>query len=241
MDSPNKSYKLFKEQHICNQLQCKTNKKVYSRPIKQENSVSYSHCINISGSKNSTTKIESSHFPRSYVENNVNDTYQIKQKYVITSSRQSPRIYLVSGCPNAHHDLFTRNAEMVSVCSFNKSRRTLTVCYARDQTNYNPKSVMNFTQTDFHDNVFGQHEPVPKKKNQPSNVVCDLKRYFLSMILIFVSFIIFGIIHESMCAIFKSKLHARILTIIIVLFYLELIYSVLYEIEDLDWAFLKEN
>lgn len=99
MDSPNKSYKLFKEQHICNQLQCKTNKKVYSRPIKQENIVSYSHCINISGSKNSTTKIESSHFPRSYVENNVNDTYQIKQKYVITSSRQSQESTLFQVVP----------------------------------------------------------------------------------------------------------------------------------------------
>lgn len=80
MDSPNKNYKLFKEQHLCNQLQYKTNKIGFSRPIRQGNSVSYSDCINISGSKNSTTKIESSHFPRSYVENNVDDTYQIKQK-----------------------------------------------------------------------------------------------------------------------------------------------------------------
>lgn len=239
MDSPNKNYKLFKEQHLYNQPQYKTNKMVYNKAIKQDNSVSYSHCINVSGSTNSTTKIESSHFSRSYVENNVDVTYQIKQKCVITSSSQSSRIYLC--CPHAHHDFFTKNAEMVYVCSLNRSRQTATVCYARDQTNYLPKSVMNVTQTDFNENVCGQLEPVPKNKNDPPNVFCDLKRYFLSMILIFVSFIIVGIIHENMCAIFKSKLHARILTIIIVLFYLEFIYSFLYEIEDLDWAFLKGN
>lgn len=176
---------------------------------------SYSRLLNV-GRCNSS---------RSNDENNFDATCRMEQNYEFPSSSQSSRKCRGSSWSTANGNVSLKNAKMGFLHPFNPFIRfpqTSTPCDARVKK-VNPSacpdnSVINLSRFDLKERLCCLIWK--KKEREPSNANPDLRWWIWLMLFCFVLYIIVEVLYPYLYDIFKSRLHAAILSALVVLLYL---------------------
>lgn len=196
----------------------------YERQFERVNSTNFSISINLSDSKESTTKTErKSTGP--YVESNIDSTRQIEQEFEYPLSCQLLSNQPVSSCQwfQGHGHFSMKHVErgyestsdtLVTLC------QTSTPCPARNQTHNNFNTSYPYVSLKRE----RKNEPEIEKENDAQNVFVDFKLLLCLICVLCGAYMIAKIIDPTLCAIFKSKSEARFYTFIIVLSYFVLIF-----------------